>query len=463
MTKPSDTPRTRKVRRRSAGGKPARGWELQRAARRIRRADVRKLRIGKTDARLTSVGGLVSFNAFVREQGVPGELRRRFGHLKTGAGVVYPMAAQMQLLVDASVAGAQRVFDLEMLAADPLFVHLAGGSVPSIDVIYDDLRRFGAPELEDLEEVVSHHGGAPVREQRPRELDLDIDTTVTPVFGEQEGALRGPNPRYRGRPSYHPILARIAQVGTIIGARLRPGDTGLGELDVEDVEQWVDRTRAAAGPSALITVRIDAGGDCTEILRAIDDKGAWFLVKLKQTPNLVGAVWATTQWKTVDRDAFGNPTRQVAEIAFERDGWPPGKWRVFAVRTNERLSGKQSCLWEDLDFSVHVFVTNDHVHDADDLARRYDLRAGIEPVIGELKAGFGIGKVSTDCFAANEAAFLLKVLAFNLMRRWVQARHPPLASWRTPWLRRVCVQIPGRLLRSGGRWELRLAPRPMLS
>ncbi len=463
MTKPSDTPRTRKVRRRSAGGKPSGGWKLQREGRKVRRADVRNLHIGAPDARLTTVGGLVSFNAYVRELGLHRELARRFGHLKTGRGVVYPMGSQMQLLLDMSVAGGQRVFDLEMLAADPLFVHLAGGSVPSIDVLYDDLRRFDPPALEDLEAVLAEQGAAPLRAQRLREVFVDLDTTVTPLFGTQEGALPGPNPRYHGRPSYHPILARIAQTGTIIGARLRPGDRGLGELDVEDVEQWLDRTRAATGPAALITMRIDAGGDCASLLRAIDDKGAWFLVKMKQTPNLVGAVWATKRWTTVDRDALGKPTRQVAEIDFERDGWPPGKWRVFAMRTNERLSGSQAGLWEDLDYSMHVYVTNDTAHDADELARRYDDRAGIEPVFAELKGGFGIGKVSTDCFDANEAAFLLKVLAFNLLRRWVQTRHRAFASWRTTWIRRICVQIPGRLLRSGGRWELRLAPRPMLS
>jgi len=463
MTKPSDTPRTRKVRRRSAGGKPSRGWELQREGRKVRRADVRKLRIGLPDAKLTTVGGLVSFNAFVREQGLHRELSRRFGHLKVGRGVVYPMGAQMQLLLDMSVAGGQRVFDLEMLAADPLFRHLAGGSVPSIDILYDDLRRFDAPALEDLEEVLAEQGAAPLRQQRWREVFVDLDTTVMPLFGTQQGALPGPNPRYHGRPSYHPILARVAQTGTIIGARLRPGDRSLGELDVQDVEQWLDRTRAAVGPAALITMRIDAGGDCAPLLRAIDDKGAWFLVKMKQTPNLVGAVWATEHWTTVERDALGNPTRQVAEINFEREGWPAGEWRVFAMRTNERLSGSQAGLWEDLDYSVHVYATNDAVHDADDLARRYDDRAGIEPVFAELKGGFGIGKVSTDCFDANEASFLLKVLAFNLLRRWVQQRHRPLASWRTPWIRRVCVHIPGRLLRSGGRWELRLAPRPILS
>jgi hypothetical protein len=463
MTKTTSTPRTRKVRRRSAGGKPARGWELQRAGRRIRRADVRKLRIGETDSRLTSIGGLVSFNAFVREQGLPVELRRRFGHLKTGAGVVYPMGAQMQLLVDASVAGAQRVFDMEMLAADPLFVHLAGGSVPSIDVLYDDLRRFDAQALEDLEELLTEQGTALLRGERFAEVFMDVDTTVTPLFGEQEGARPGPNPRYHGRPSYHPILARVAQTGTIVGARLRPGDTGLGEADVEDIVTSIDRVRAATGPRTVITVRIDAGGDCEPILRGIDERGAWFLVKLKQTSNLVGAVWATKTWKTVERDALGEPTRQVAEIDFERNAWPPGKWRVFAVRTNERLSGKQTCLWKGSDMSVHVYATNDCVHDADELARRYDDRAGIETIIGELKGGFGIGKASTDSFEANEAAFLLKVLAFNLLRRWVLARHRPLASWRTPWLRRVCVHVPGRLLRSGGRWDLRLAPRPMLS
>ncbi len=284
MTKTSDTPSPQKVRRRSAGGKPAQGWEWQKQGRRVRRADVGRLRSGAVDAHLSSVGGLVSFNAFTREHGLHRELRRQFGRLKTGRGVVYPMAAQMQLLVDAWVAGAQRVLDVEMLAADPLFVHLAGGTVPSIDVLYDDLRRFDPQALEDLEELMSQHGTGLLKDRRHEEIFIDIDTTVMPLFGAQEGARPGPNPRYHGRPSYHPILAHIAQTGTVLGARLRPGDTSLGERDVEDVEQWLDRARAAVGPRTLVTVRIDAGGDCASLLHAIERKGAWFLVKLKWTP-----------------------------------------------------------------------------------------------------------------------------------------------------------------------------------
>ncbi len=170
---------------------------------------------------LSSVGGLVSFNAFTREHGLHRELRRHFGRLKTGRSVVYPMAAQMQLLLDAWVAGAQRVLDVEMLAADPLFVHLAGGAVPSIDVLYDDLRRFDPQALEDLEELMSQHGTGLLKGRRHDEIFIDIDTTVMPLFGEQEGARPGPNPRYHGRPSYHPILAHIAQTGTVL-VSIRP-------------------------------------------------------------------------------------------------------------------------------------------------------------------------------------------------------------------------------------------------
>ena len=312
---------------------------MQRAGRKVRRADVRKLRIGAPDAKLTTVGGLVSFNAFAREQGLPGELRRRFGHLKTGPGVVYPMAAQMQLCsmrpwpAPSASSTSRCSRPIRSFCTWPAAVCRASTSCTTICAA--STRR---PSKTSRTRRRARHRRTARAPPRPSS-SLDIDTTVTPLFGEQEGARPGPNPRYHGRPSYHPILARVAQTGTILGARLRPGDTGLGELDVEDVGQWVDRARAAVGPRTLITVRIDAGGDCAPILRTIDDKGAWFLVKMKQTPNLVGAVWATKSWKTVDEDALGKPTRQVAEIDFEREGWPPGKWRVFAVRTNERLSG----------------------------------------------------------------------------------------------------------------------------
>lgn len=469
MTETKSVPATGKVRRRALGGKPARGRQLQREGRRIRRAEVRRIRQGAPDPRVSGVTGLVAFNAFTQERGLGRELAQRFAHLKRGRQVVYPMAAQMQLFIDAVVAGAPRVFGLEVLAADPVFRHLAGGSVPSIDTVYRDLARFDADALEALEQVVASQA-APIAKARGlegmQEEFIDIDTTVTVVFGEKQDALPGPNPRYHGRRSYHPILARVAKTDAIIGARLRPGDTGLGERDIEDVTQWIDRAREALGQKTILTARIDSGGDCAALLSAIDGRGALFIVKAKRTAGLLGAVASeATTWTTIDRDADGKPSREVAEITFSRDDWPTQedqRFRVIAVRTNERLSGEQVCLWPDLDLSVSVYVTNDRFRAADDIARAYDDRAGIETVIGDLKNGFGIGKHSSMLFEANEAAFLLKLLAYNLLRRYVCERHPVVRDWRTPWLRRLLIAVPGRLLRAEGRWQLRMAPRPKL-
>lgn len=52
----------------------------------------------------------------------------------------------------------------------------------------------------------------------------------------------------------------------------------------------------------------------------------------------------------------------------------------------------------------------------------------------------------------------IKALAYNLFTRYVAAKKPELASWRTPWKRRVVIAIPGRLLQSGRQWTLRVPP-----
>jgi Transposase DDE domain group 1 len=460
MKKRKRKPITHKMRRDVTGGKRGNGNKRRRA---IRRPDPRKIRTGKPDRALTSVAGLVMFGAFLRGLGVDRALAETFGDLKSGKGVIYPMAAQLRMLLDLFVAGEQRVFGLESLAADPLFVLLCGGVIPSLDTTYRDLARFDDETIEKLEGMMAEHGLAEVRRTKKlRTAHLDIDTTVIPLFGEHEGALPGYNPHYPGRPSYHPILARIAETDTCVGARLRPGDTAFGAADVPDIEAWIDRTRLAVGPDCLLYVRIDGAADCGDIMAAIEAKGAFFLTKARMTPDLCSAVAFVPRWKTVDWDADGKPLRQVATVGFARKEWQERglKVRVVAVRSRERENGKNIYLWEGFDYTAQVFLTNDIYSDEEDIARRYNERAGIEPLIGELKSAWGIGKVPSSNFYANHAALLLKLLAHNLLRRHAAEQAPALRQWRTPWLRRALILVPGRMSRSGRRRSIRMPPRP---
>jgi hypothetical protein len=460
----STTPSTRKVRRDYGGGKRGNGHERTKP---IRRPDPRKVHVKGGAKSLSSVAGLVMFGAFLRAIGVDRRLRELFHDMKHPDLTIYPMGAQLRLLLDLFVAGEDRVFGLEDLASDPLFVRLAGGVVPSIDTVYRDLDRFDEDRVAALAATMVEHGLVPVRALRTRpEAHMDIDTTVMPMFGEYQGAVPGPNPKYHGRPSYHPIVARCAETGTCVGALLRPGNTSFGNDDAPFVQQCIDNMRGALGPEPVLYVRIDAAGDCARVMGAIHDRGAIFLTKASMTPDLCSAVWAHTGWKTVDRDANGRATRQVAEIKFRRGEWGSSDKlpvRVIAVRTRDRDTGKHLYLWDDLDMTVQVYLTNDLYRDADDVAWKYDGRAGIEPLIAEFKNGWGIGAMSTDTFWGNAATLMLKLLAHNLVRRYVEHCAPAVRGWRTDWIRRVVIRVPGKVVRSGRRTIVHVPRRPALS
>jgi DDE family transposase len=450
------------VRRDVAGGKRGDGNTRRR---RVRRPDPRTFHAGQPDPNLTGVAGLVPYGGFLRRLGVDRELTRQFGPLKGDPRVVYPMGSQMRLLMDAFAIGEGRVFGLEALAADPLFVQLAGGVVPSLDTVYADLDRFDNRALARLEAMVAEHGLAGVSKLRGPFVHLDIDTTVVPLFGEHEGGLPGPNPRFHGRPSYHPMLARIAETDTVVGGQLRPGNTGLGVDDVPVIRQWAARAKRALGPKAALCTRIDSGADCAEILGGLHDEQVFYLVKARITQDLYEALVAQKTWRTVDVDAGKQPRRQLAELEFQRESWTQRglKVRVIAVRSRER-QGRQLPLPGSLDpdWTVQVFLTN-RIDDANDIAWDYDQRAGIEALIAELKGAWGVGQVSSYGFNANHAVLLLKMLAHNLLDRYARECFPKIAAWRTPWRRRLLLRAPGRLSRSGGRRRLHVHPSSPLS
>ncbi len=448
------TPSTGKVRRDVVGGKRGQGKNWPR---RVRRADPTKIELKPTSEKLTANAGLVKFGSFMRDLGVHEDLRRRFQRLKKGPLVVYGMESQIQLLIDAHVAGESRIFGIEALAADPIFERLAGGTVPSIDTIYRDMGRFDERAIAVLEEYTAQHGLERDALRRHREHHLDIDTSVLSLEGNFEGGAIGYNPQRHMRPSLHPILARSAELDTCVGAFLRPGDTAFGNDDAPQVGRIVRRFKESLRPKDRLYVRIDAAGDCAAIMTTITKAGGDFVIKARLTSDLRDAVAGTTKWRTTEGESRSEPTTQVAEVSFAREEWKKVGLgiRVVAIRTKESTAGKQVYLWSDEEWTTKVYLTStDDL--PEDVAKRYEGRAGIEPTIAEWKNGWGIGDMPCWSFKANHAAMLIKLLAHNLMRRFARRVAPRLARarWRIDWLRRALINVAGKLVRSGRRWTL---------
>ncbi len=188
------------------------------SGRRARRADPARTRASGTDPRLTASAGLLGFGSYLRSEGVDRWMSKTFERLKTGPNLVYPMGFQLRLMVDLLASGETRPFGLEAKAGDALFSHICEHQVPSVDTLYDDLARFDEQALADLEEGVATQGMEGLNDVRSRLVHLDIDSTVNPLAGEHEGGLLGPNPKFHGRLSFHPLLGRIAETNMLVGA-----------------------------------------------------------------------------------------------------------------------------------------------------------------------------------------------------------------------------------------------------
>ena len=66
---------------------------------------------------------------------------------------------------------------------------------------------------------------------------LDLDSTVFERYGQQEGSLKGHNPRKHGRPSHHPLLAVLSEAHFLLHGWLRSGNCASARGVVEFLKE----------------------------------------------------------------------------------------------------------------------------------------------------------------------------------------------------------------------------------
>ena len=85
---------------------------------------------------------------------------------------------------------------------------------------------------------------------------MDLDSTVFERYGQQEGALKGYNPKKHGRPSHHPLLAILAETHFILHGWLRSGNCSSSRGVVEFLKEAL----ALLGNNLKVrVVRADSG------------------------------------------------------------------------------------------------------------------------------------------------------------------------------------------------------------
>ena len=406
----------------------------------------RSIKIACEHAGLTHFGGAFFFHEFIRVLQLRNFLARHLQYPRRNNH--YRLSQMILALVYPIVLGLDRLETTSFLRSNGTFQHLTG--LPSFPDP-QTLRRFllQAPEgfWEQLHRVndrlLQHFIHQP--EHRSR-LIFDLDSTVVTVFGHQDGAEVGYNPRYRGKRSYDPLLCMEANSSFLWDSELRPGNAGTWAGSIE----LLDTCFANVPPDIReIRIRADAGFGYEPILDGLEKLGAEYAIVARLTPSF-RSLLAGLRYEAVNREW------EVAECEHRSHGW--SKTRRFVVTRRYRAQREtEPSLFSLGRYVYRAWVTNLSLTPAG-VWHFYDGRAALERRIRELREDFALRKIPTRDFKANTLFLEIIRLAYNLVTAFHRTCVPE--NWQTltlSKLRHRLFWLPGELSRPGNRTTLWLA------
>ena len=141
----------------------------------------------------------------------------------------YTDSELMDIIIDAISLGLLRFSHMNALQTDPGYQKIKEATqIPDESTLRNFLSLICDQNvLNELPHINQELLSLKAKSDTPREVWLDIDDSVLTVFGKQEGAQKGYNPRYHGRPSYKVKVAFISGTCELVHARNLPLPTGL--------------------------------------------------------------------------------------------------------------------------------------------------------------------------------------------------------------------------------------------
>ena len=127
-----------------------------------------------------------------------------------------------------------------------------------------------------------HHGCSPLLSTP---WILDIDTTIKPLYGKQEGATKGYNPHKPGRPShaYHSYL--MSEQRLVLDVAVSPGHQMSSRHALPGLALVLERCALSPEHKPRM-VRGDCGFGNEATLALVESHGIDYLFRLRQTANV---------------------------------------------------------------------------------------------------------------------------------------------------------------------------------
>ncbi|MFH0768683.1 MAG: IS1380 family transposase, partial [Chloroflexota bacterium] len=364
-----------------------------------------EVKVEFTGKNITPFGGIGLFSKFVRKLCIEGSLDNipGIGACNIGKKIVS--------IIHGFACGLERPSDTEVLQKDEVFHAVTGQDYPDQTTFSRFLKSCtvkGAAAIEDIGTRKLFRVRNNFRDFL--KLTLDLDSHVKTVYGAQQRAKVGYNPKKPGRKSYHPLLCFIGETRDFLMGKFRAGDryTSTGAVDLlKECLSLIPRH------IMQLYLRADSGFFSYDFLK--------FLVSNHIKYAVVAKLYNTIQGKLGGLD-YRDIGRNVAVSEFEHcltKGKKVLSLRMIViskeVKGDEQATKKQPRLLELKGYSYQVIATNIREEKPEEVWRFYNGRANVENMIKEAAAGFGMDESPSHWYAGNMTYFYIGMLAYNLM------------------------------------------------
>lgn len=260
---------------------------------------------------------------------------------------------------------------------------------------------------------------------------LDVDTTVKVLYGKQEGAVLGYNPKKPGRPShtYHSYF--IANLRLVLEVEVQPGNQIASSYSAPDLWSLLDRIPRSDWPQFI---RGDIAFGTDGVMNKAEEKQLPFLFKLKQSANvkrLIEILMKNDEWSSAGQGWEGQ------ESILQLNGWNKAR-RVVVLRKQvskdvvavaedpytkqlELYFGEVNRKMRVYEYAVLVTSLPD---DIISIAQHYRDRADSENIFDELKNQWGWNGFTTHDLKRCRLMSRVVALIYNWWNLFIRLAEP---------------------------------------
>ena len=234
-------------------------------------------------------------------------------------------------------------------------------------------------------------------------IHVNIDTTVSTVYGNTEGARKGHNNRHRGKKGLRPVLLFIEETREYLCGTQRRGET----MNSNEVAKQINQI-ATLIPDTVKEVIVRGDGEFIgwESVKACMDNGFHYIFGNKRCD----PPFPVDGW-------YRKGDYEYNEVTYQPLGWEKA-CRFVAMRIPKEHKGERQLeLFKDDEYLYRIFVT-DLKNRPHKVIKNYDKRADVENCIEEAQKE-GILSIPSKRFLSNMVFFQIVMLAYNFWR-WIK-------------------------------------------